>query len=106
MLNYQYYMAHRLAWRMMTGDDPDELTIDHINRNPFDNRWENLRLADNSLQQRNKRNRGESTHKGVCFDRSRGKWLAQVKVNGGCKNLGRFATEAAAAEAAAPYFIP
>src|SRR5690606_24034484 len=41
------YLAHRLAWRMVTGDDPGPAQIDHKNRNRTDNRWVNLRLAPN-----------------------------------------------------------
>src|ERR1039458_1304193 len=38
------YLAHRLIWRFMTGDDP-RCEIDHENTDGSDNRWSNLRLA-------------------------------------------------------------
>lgn len=44
----------RVIWVMMTGEDPGAMTVDHVNRVRGDNRWCNLRLADLSLQQRNK----------------------------------------------------
>lgn len=100
------YQAHRLAWLIMTGEDPGEMTIDHINRNPFDNRWENLRLADSSLQMRNRRNFGKSAHKGVHFKLSLSKWNAYAWIDGKRKHLGYFATEEEAAAVAAPYYIP
>ena len=99
------YKAHRIAWLIMTGDDPGHLTIDHINRRPFDNKWENLRLADYSLQSLNKGNWGISGYKGVSFHKGKGKWVAQVRRNGKTRHLGYFATEEEAAAVAAPYFI-
>ncbi len=40
--NGRNYAAHRLAWRLMTGEWP-ELEVDHINGAKGDNRWDNLR---------------------------------------------------------------
>ena len=36
-----YYLAHRIAWKLMTGSDPVNI-IDHINDDPSDNRFCNL----------------------------------------------------------------
>jgi hypothetical protein len=47
------YVAHRLAWLLMTGTEP-VTEIDHINGARSDNRWENLRLASHSENGRNK----------------------------------------------------
>lgn len=97
------YKAHRLAWLTMTGDDPGNLTVDHINRNPFDNRFCNLRLANHSLQMRNRNAYGRSGIKGVSPEQ--GKWRAYCFVDGKRKYLGFFPTKEEAAAAAAPYFI-
>lgn len=44
--------AHRVAYKMMTGEEPPEV-IDHINGKRDDNRWCNLRACSVSDNQRN-----------------------------------------------------
>ena len=41
-VNRKKYLLHRLAWLYMTGNWPSE-HIDHINGNPSDNRWVNIK---------------------------------------------------------------
>ena len=57
MANKRSYKAHRLIWKIMTGKEPNG-TIDHINGDKDDNRWENLREADMSQQNWNKKTKG------------------------------------------------
>lgn len=44
---------HIHIWTTLVGPIPEKLSIDHINRDPLDNRLENLRLADRYLQAHN-----------------------------------------------------
>lgn len=46
------YLAHRLAWFLVTGRWPT--SIDHKNGKKWDNRWRNLRLATTSQNQSNR----------------------------------------------------
>ena len=64
--------------------------IDHINQNPADNRWCNLREATYSQNNHNR------AFPGVTFDRTRGLYKAQITLGGRRKNLGRFQTWEAA----------
>ena len=57
MANKRVLKAHRLIWKLVTGKEPKG-TIDHINGDRDDNRFENLREADMSQQNFNKKSRG------------------------------------------------
>ena len=82
---------HRLVLGL-TGPRP---LVDHINRNPLDNRKVNLRLANHSINGFNMSPRPGRRFKGVCWDKARNKWHASI----GRRNLGRFDSEEAAAHA-------
>lgn len=54
------YPAGRLAWFYMNGEWPPE-TIDHINRDPLDNRYCNLRPATRLQQTGNRKGRSNGS---------------------------------------------
>ena len=92
------YLAHRLAWLYMTKRWPAEM-IDHINCNPSDNRWCNLREASVTENTRNYRRRSRNGLKGFYFNKTELKWHAQIMVNLKRIHLGHFDTADEAARA-------
>ncbi len=79
------YVAHRLAWKVMTGNDPQN-EIDHRNGIRDDNRWCNLRPATRSQNSMNRTaGRGRDV-KGLCF--SRGRWIVMGCANGKIVRVG------------------
>lgn len=100
-IDYKSYLVHRLIWILETGSWPEK-EIDHINRNPSDNRFENLREATKSENMMNRpaQRNNTSGHKGVIYDINRGLWRAEKQG----RFLGRFSTvlEARAAYNNAP----
>ena len=94
------YMAHRIVWKMMTGEDPTDF-IDHINNDPLDNRWRNLRTATLAENSRNSRHRMNSASplKGATFNTRDKRWVAQITVNRTYRYLGMFRTAEEAHEA-------
>lgn len=95
MIDGKWRKAHRLAWLWMTGEWPEHL-IDHINRDGHDNRWANLRPATKSTNAQNRR--GAAAHsksgvRGVWWERSRRKWIAEIKIENGKRIIQRFSTK-------------
>lgn len=90
-LDNKFYLAHRLAWLIMTGEWPDD-QIDHINGIRHDNRWANLRQATNQENGKNQalRSTNKSGVTGVDWHSITGKWRAQITVNGKAVYLGVF----------------
>lgn len=96
------YFAHRLAWLYMTGSWPEN-EIDHVDNNPSNNVFSNLRAATKSENAQNRGNRKGtvSRFKGVRFDLQRNKWLACIWLNDlkKEKRIGFFSSEDEAAKA-------
>lgn len=93
----QNYPAHILAWIIMTGEwPPSDKVIDHIDGDPFNNQWSNLRLATPSQNQWNRSKVNRNNPTGLTGAYKRGdRWLALL----GNKRLGMFPTAEAAHEA-------
>lgn len=84
------YLNHRVIWFLLTGNDPARALIDHVDGNPKNNTFENLRvasLAENTHNTKISKN-SRSGVKGVGWNK--GKWQASLMVRGEVVYLGRF----------------
>jgi hypothetical protein len=100
-IHKKMYYAHRLAWLYIYGELP-KLEIDHIDRDPSNNRIENLRIATHSQNMSNapKRRTNICGLKGVC--RHQNRWMARITSQGRGIYLGLFDT---AEEAYSAYLV-
>lgn len=100
MIGRKRYLVHRLAFLYVYGRWPD-CDLDHINMVKTDNRICNLREASNSQNHQNSglSKANTSGYKGVCFNKARMMWDANIKHNGKRKFLGRFENKECAAKA-------
>ena len=91
------WLAHRIAWLIVTGEWPVD-QIDHINGNRSDNRWCNLRAANNSQNHANVGLLSSNTSglKGASWSKRYKKWVAQIGFNKMTIHLGRYDCPAAA----------
>ncbi len=99
LLDKKMCRAHRLIWKIMTGED-SKLEIDHIDNNPKNNVWGNLREATRTENCRNvrKHKNSESDYKGVRYHNYR-KFSASICVDREIIHLGFYKTELEAYEA-------
>jgi len=99
-VNNNLYREHRIVYYLHHDVWPSELQIDHINGIRDDNRPENLRLVSNGQNGRsyNKPSQGKTSNfRGVCWNKKRGKWVAQITVDKVGRGLGYFFSEKEAA---------
>jgi hypothetical protein len=94
--------AHRIAYVLGSGEAiPAGMKIDHVNGERCDNRYSNLRIVDSVGNGQNRRPRPHrELARGVVFDKARGMYRAEVRVNGKSFHAGRFRDPDAAASAA------
>jgi|DEB0MinimDraft_6_1074348.scaffolds.fasta_scaffold38978_2 hypothetical protein len=86
------YLAHRVIWLLMTGQDPGDNLIDHIDGNCYNNRFSNLRLANRYQNGCNRKKHSNNTSglKGVSWHKTLKKWQAYITVNSERICLGYF----------------
>lgn len=92
-INGKRHKAHRLAWLYVHGRWP-AVAMDHINGVRTDNRLENLREANWSENQHNRKRQrnNQSGYMGVSWDRHARKWRAGIRAGGRSENLGGYDT--------------
>ena len=85
--------------RLILGVTDPKIQVDHKDRNTLNNTRENLRLATHAQNHINKPKAENKTSKyvGVCWDKSKGKWMATIAYNNKWHFLGRFENENEAA---------
>jgi hypothetical protein len=83
-----HYKAHRLAWFYMTGAWPKN-HIDHIDGNPTNNRWDNLRDVTRSQNLRNQ----HRTKRACCgVYKRKNRWVVALREGGLLRHYGSFVT--------------
>lgn len=91
LMDGTFYFVHRIAWKMHYGYDPD--IIDHINRNPTDNRICNLRSVTNGVNVMNAKvlKTNKSKIRGVQLRlKKTPRWRARITKHGSTIIIGTF----------------
>ena len=109
-LNGKSFLASRIAWILMTGEDPAEKDIDHINGDPSDDRWSNLRAISHRENLMNRRaytrkdREGQGTgYKGVYRAKNSKSYYASICIQKKMHYLGTFKDPREAAYAVAKW---
>lgn len=100
-VNGRLFQAHRVIWAIVHGVDPGpELVIDHVNRNPYDNRLSNLRAVTQRQNMLNcVRQIDREMPTGVTKPSKGSRYHARIAVDGKVHSLGYFLTVKEAADA-------
>lgn len=100
MIFHRRYVAHRIAWAIFYGAWPEQL-IDHIDRNPANNRISNLRDVPPHINSRNNPIRACNTsgYPGVGWRRCDQRWVARIRMFDRQTQIGSFKTREEAIDA-------
>lgn len=95
------YAVHRLVAKLFVDRPADKYFVDHIDRDPSNNHYENLRWVTNSENQKNSNLRADNKSglKGVSWHKVARKWAVHIRHNGKKTYLGLFTDPLEAAKA-------
>ena len=96
------FKIHVLVAMAFLGHIPDgthKIVVDHIDNNRLNNHLSNLQLISQRENASKDKKNGTSKYTGVCWDKAKNKWLANITINGIPKHLGYFFSEEEAHEA-------
>lgn len=79
------------------------MLVDHIDRDPSNDRWDNLRLATPALNNRNSRRRSSKWPRGVVPAHGSKGFMARVKIDKKYKYLGTYPTATEASSVVRAY---
>lgn len=87
------YLTHRVVWLHVTGEWPEGV-IDHMDGDPTNNRMCNLRSVTQRVNSQNRRAAIERSRTGLigAFPYRRGRFYAQIRVDGLVRHIGVFST--------------
>lgn len=88
--------VHKLVAMAFLAHKPDgtmNIVVDHINNVKTDNRVENLQLITIRENSSKDKKGYSSKYVGVCWYKRKMRWIASIRINGKCKNLGYFKNE-------------
>jgi hypothetical protein len=98
-INRKFYPAQNLAWFYVTGSLPEHI-MDHRNRVRDDNRFSNLRQANDCQNAWNiSPRKSREGRKGVTWGKKEKRWIARIQVNNKNTTIGYFKTAEEAAHA-------
>lgn len=101
-VRFVYDGKKRTVWmhRLIMGE-PEGKMVDHKDLDRLNNQRSNLRMATRSQNMLNRGAQANNTSgvKGVWRDKTRSKWVAEIKVNGRKHTIGRFRDIVAATQA-------
>lgn len=92
----QAILMHRLIL-----NPAENMDVDHINHNGWDNTRSNIRVCTKSqnCMNRNTHKGSSSIYKGVCWHKQCNKWRSRIRIHGKLIHLGDFHNEIDAAKA-------